>query len=149
MLPAEFERSYPKLCKLIKKCWSQKKEERPLFDEIVKCMQGEVGVEVRRREEPLIQMYGEEEDAMYHERMGGREDGIGEEEEEEEEGGVGTKVMISKHEMDEVLKEMVSKKAMEEVLEGKERVIEEMREKFRVLEDELEVVKGGRGWGGS
>jgi len=47
------------------------------------------------------------------------------------------------------LKEMVSKKAMEEVLEGKERVIEEMREKFRVLEDELEVVKGGRGWGGS
>jgi hypothetical protein len=70
LLPLEFERSYPKLCKLLKKCWAQKKEDRPSFDQIVKLMQGEVSDEVRRKKEPVITIYSVEDDALFHERMG-------------------------------------------------------------------------------
>ena len=47
LLPLEFERSYPKLCKLLKRCWAQKKEDRPSFDEIVKTGRG--GGDAERR----------------------------------------------------------------------------------------------------
>ena len=48
LLPLELERSYPKLCKLPKKCWAQNPEDRPSFNQIVKTMQGEVAEEVMR-----------------------------------------------------------------------------------------------------
>ena len=70
LLPLEFERSYPKLCKLLKKCWAQKKQDRPSFDEIVRVMQGEVTEEVLRKEEQLITVYSVEADVLYQERMG-------------------------------------------------------------------------------
>ena len=40
LLPLEFEWAYPKLRKLLKRCWAQKKEDRPGFDEIARVMQG-------------------------------------------------------------------------------------------------------------
>ena len=58
LLPVEFERSYPKPCKLLKRCWAPLKENRPSFDEIVKEMQGEVTDDVRRKEELIITIYG-------------------------------------------------------------------------------------------
>ena len=50
------------MCKLLKRCWSQKKEDRPTFDQIVKIMQGEVAQEVLRKEEPKVALYGDEKD---------------------------------------------------------------------------------------
>jgi len=58
----EIERSCSTLCKLLKRCWSQKKEDRPTFDQIVKIMQGEVAQEVLRKEEPKVALYGDEKD---------------------------------------------------------------------------------------
>ena len=141
LLPLEFEKSYPKMCKLLKRCWAQKKEDRPSFDDIVMCMQGEIAAEVRGKEEPVIVMYGDEDDLLYRGRMG-KDEVL--DDSDENEGENDTRVVISKRAMDEVLKEMVSKKAMEEVVEGKELVIEEMREKFRVLEEELRAVRRER-----
>jgi len=69
-LPLELERSYPKLCKLPKKHWVQKHEDRPSFDQIVKTMQGEVAEEVMRKEEPAITVYSVENGGDGH-----REDG--------------------------------------------------------------------------
>ena len=101
LLPVEFEKSYPKLCKLLKRCWSQKKEERPGFDEIVRVMQGDVADEVRREEEPEITVYSVEDDAIFHERMGKDEHF------EEEEGTAGrTRSVMSKEKYDAVMKEM-------------------------------------------
>jgi len=106
LLPLEFERSYPKLCKLLKRCWSQNKENRPSFDEIVWVMQGDVAEEVLRKEEPEITLYSEEADALYHERMGMDKRF----EEEEGEGALGdTTTMISKKKHEEVLKELKEK----------------------------------------
>ena len=61
-MPLELERSYPKLCKLPKKRWVQKHDDRPSFDQIVKTMQGEVAEEVMRKEEPAITVYSIEDD---------------------------------------------------------------------------------------
>ena len=62
ILPLEFERSYPKLCELLKKCWAHTPEDRPSFDQIVKTMQGEVAEEEMRKEEPAITVYSVEDD---------------------------------------------------------------------------------------
>jgi len=119
LLPLEFERSYPKLCKLLKRCWTQKKEDRPGFDEILRLMQGEVSDEVRRREEPEIVVYSNEDDAFYHERLG--KDEFFEEEVEEEEIGA--------------LREMISKKKHEEVVKKHEEVLKVLKEKVWHLEE--------------
>jgi len=70
LLPVGFEKQFPSMCRLIKRCWSQKKEDRPNFDEIVRIMQGEVHDEVRMKEEPEIVVYGEEDDELFHRRIG-------------------------------------------------------------------------------
>ena len=59
LLPFEFEKTYPGMCKLIKRCWAPLKEDRSGFDEIVKVLQGEIADEVRRRGEPAIMVYRE------------------------------------------------------------------------------------------
>ena len=84
LLPISFVRSYPKLTGLIKSCWSAKVSDRPNFDEIVGRFQGDIGDEVRRGEEPLIVLMGEEEDEVYQGRME-----RGEEEQGKEENGGG------------------------------------------------------------
>ena len=105
LLPLEFKRSFPKMCALIERCWSQKKEDRPKFDEIVRVMQGEVAEEVRRKAEPEIVVYNLEDDKLYHERMG-----VDEYFEEEEEAALGdTTTMIRKKKHEELLKELKEK----------------------------------------
>jgi len=74
LLPLEFDKSYPKLCKLLKRCWTQKPEDRPSFDNIVRVMQSEVADEVRGREEPVKTVYSVEDEAVYQERVGVDED---------------------------------------------------------------------------
>ena len=51
-----------KLCKVLKKRWVQKHEDRPSFDQIVKTMQGEVAEEVMRIHTRDV---GEEEGCCY------------------------------------------------------------------------------------
>ena len=120
LLPLGFERSYPKLSLLIKRCWSQKKEERPGFDEIVKVMQGGIAAEVRRKEEPEIILYKEEVDVLYHERMG--KDEVFEEDEEEA-GGEDKEGAI------------VSKRKYDEAMARKDKVLAELKEKVARLEE--------------
>ena len=105
LLPLEFERSYPKLCKLLKRCWAQNKEDRPEFDEIVKLMQGEVSDEVRRKEEPVITIYSVEDDALYQERMGKDEHFR----EDDEDAQLDTAKFVSRREFDGVLTELRAK----------------------------------------
>ena len=103
LLPLEFEKSYPKLCKLLKRCWAQEMEDRPSFDEIVRVMQGEVTEEVLRKEEPEITVYSVEDDALFHERMGK------DEQFEEEEGMGNTMGMVRKEVHEAVVAELKSK----------------------------------------
>ena len=144
-MPLEFERSYPKLCKLLKRCWAQKKEDRPSFDQIVKTMQGEVAEEVLRKEEPEIVVYSVEVDAVYHERMG-KEDHFGDERED----GMDTTMMVSQQVLtetlekkDAVFKELqgVHTETLEtlETLEKKERIHAETREKNDAVIKELQA----------
>ena len=128
LLPLEFERSYPKLCKLLKRCWAQMPEDRPSFDEIVRVLQGEVSDEVRRKEEPVIVMYSLEDDHLYHERMGMTEEFSDEEEGLENSAG------------------MVRREKMEEMRKQHEEVLSELKEKVKRLEErekvrELETLK--------
>ena len=74
LLPLEFEKAYPCMCKLIKRCWAPLKEDRPGFEEIVKVMQGEIADEVRRKEEPAIVVYEGEADGVDQDRLGVKED---------------------------------------------------------------------------
>ena len=106
LLPLSFEKAYPCMCRLLKRCWAPLKEDRPGFDEIVKVMQGEVADEVRRKEEPEIVVYGLEDDELYKARMGMGED-FGE---DEEEGGA-TRSVISKAKFDAVMQELLEEKA--------------------------------------
>jgi len=131
LLPLEFERIYPKLCKLLKKCWAQNPEDRPSFDLIVKTMQGEVAWEVMRKEEPVITVYSVEDDALYHERMGKEED-FGDEGED----GTKTTKMVSRRVHKETLATLKKKDA---VIEKKDAVIEELQARIKKFTDEGEA----------
>jgi len=115
LLPLEFEKSYPKVCKLLKNCWVQKKEDRPVFDKIVKTMPGEVTEEVLRKEEHAITVYSMEDDALFHERMGKDEDF--------EEDGMDNAKMVSQRIHTETLETTLEKK--DAVIEKKDAAIEE------------------------
>jgi hypothetical protein len=65
-----------------------RRKERPNFDEIVKRLQGDIGDEIKRKEEPMITIYSAEDDLVYRNRIG-KEDEIEDSEGEEE--GRGTK----------------------------------------------------------
>jgi len=117
LLPLEFERTYPKLCKLIRRCWAQKKEMRPSFDEIVKIMQCEVAEEVRRKEEPAIVMYGVEEDDIYANRM---DTGVDEHFDDEYKGtDMSQYVTVTEH---------------RNIVENKDKVIKELQRKLKMKE---------------
>ena len=60
----------PKLNALIQECWRVRRKERPNFDEIVKRLQGDIGDEIKRREEPKIELYSKEDDVIYRDRIG-------------------------------------------------------------------------------
>ena len=129
-MPVEFERSYPKLCQLLKRCWVPLKENRPSFDEIVRVMQGEVADEVRGREEPVIQLYSLEEDAVYQERMGVDEDF-------EDDKGMDADItkMVSQRVHMETLETLEKKERIHaETLEKKDAVIKELEARIKVYE---------------
>jgi len=128
LLPLEFERSYPKLCKILKRCWAQKPEDRPSFDEVVRVMQGEVTEEVLLKEEPEVVVYSKEDDKVYWERMGKDEHF-----EEEGEGyatttNFDTSQFVSKRELE---------KAVEEAVRQKDAMIAEMKKNWEVKRGEV------------
>jgi hypothetical protein len=63
-------KAYPKLHALIQECWRVRRKERPNFDQIVKRLQGDIGDEIKRKEEPKIELYSQEDDMVYRERIG-------------------------------------------------------------------------------
>jgi len=90
LLPLTFKRAYTKLDALIERCWSQVPEERPLFDEIVRLMQGDIAEEIRRKDEPEITYLNKEDDSLYYERLG-----MDEVFEDDREEGMDTRKMVS------------------------------------------------------
>ena len=112
LLPLPFKKSYPKLCGLIYKCWSQVADERPLFDEIVGLLQGSVGDEVRKRGEPVITYLSKLPDAQYLDEMRMEAEGgiVIDDDEEDEAGGMDTTRFVSRRQFDEVLEELESLK---------------------------------------
>ena len=54
-----------------------RRKERPNFDQIVARLQGDIGDEIKRKEEPKIELYSQEDDMVYRERIG-KEDELGE-----------------------------------------------------------------------
>ena len=130
LLPVEFERSYPKLCKLLKRCWAPLKENCPSFDEIVRVMQGEVADEVRGREEPVITVYSVEDDAVYQER-----EGVDEDFEDDEGMDTDTTKMVSQRVHMETLETLEKKERIHaETLEKKDAVIKELEARIKVYE---------------
>ncbi|GMI20062.1 hypothetical protein TeGR_g14243, partial [Tetraparma gracilis] len=89
ILPIAFVKAYPKLHTLIQECWRVRRKERPNFDEIVKRLQGDIGDEIKRKEEPKIELYSKEDDLVYRNRMG-KEDELSDSDGEEE-GGKSTR----------------------------------------------------------
>jgi hypothetical protein len=49
-----------------------RRKERPNFDQIVARLQGDIGDEIKRKEEPKIELYSKEDDLIYRGRMCGR-----------------------------------------------------------------------------
>ena len=104
-----FKKAYTKLDALIERCWSQVQEERPLFDEIARLMQGDIAEEIRRKDEPEITYLSKEDDSLYHERLG-----VDEQFEDDREEGMDTT-------------KMVSERVHTETLEKKDAVIKELQ----------------------
>ena len=68
LLPLSFKKAYPRLDSLIRQCWANVAEERPTFDDIVRLL-GEIGEEVRRKEEPEVTFLSQVPDSQYHSQM--------------------------------------------------------------------------------
>jgi hypothetical protein len=115
-------KAYPKLHALIQECWRVRRKERPNFDQIVYRLQHEIGDEIKRKEEPKIELYSKEDDLIYRDRIG-KEDEIEDSDEEES----GTK-----------RGEVVSKAEHNKVVETKDKVIAELRAKMGKVEVALE-----------
>jgi serine/threonine protein kinase len=138
LLPLAFEKGYPKLCALIKECWSQDMASRPSFKDIVRRLHGNIDDEIKIREEPEIMYLSKMKDELYWEQMKleakggivvfGDEDG-------EDGSAVDTTKFVSRREFSKVLdemKEMVSRKDYDE-----------LRERADRAERELQTLRGG------
>ena len=117
-------KSYPKLHELIQECWRVRRKERPNFDQIVARLQGDIGDEIKRKEEPKIELYSNEDDAIYYERVG-KEDEIPDSDEEEE-GGESTK-------RGDVVTKAEHERVVAEVTAAKDKDIAELRAKMEML----------------
>jgi hypothetical protein len=124
-------KAFPKLHALIQECWKVRRKERPNFDQIVKRLQGDIGDEIKRREEPKVVVYSKEDDEIYRGRIG-KEDEI-EDSEGEEDGGKGTRRgdVVSKAAHDKVVAEVTAAKdkAMQELKERTDREIRAVKER--------------------
>ena len=144
LLPLTFRQAYPKLCQLVYKCWSQEPAERPVFDEIVRALQGDVGEEVKRKAEPTIVFLSKQPDKQYLEEekvADGGEGLMGDDDEEDNEEGN----FVSRKELEEVKEKY--EKAMEETRRGfeeRERDRDRDRDREREREREREVEGGVR-----
>ncbi|GMI56624.1 hypothetical protein TeGR_g933, partial [Tetraparma gracilis] len=140
ILPLNFVKAYPKLHALIQECWRVRRKERPNFDEIVKRLQGDIGDEIKRREEPKIELYSKEDDAIYRDRIG-KEDEIGDSGGEEE--GTRRGDLMSRREHEAALKrvtgELVSRRDYDTVV-GQ---LRGLRDENEGLREELEKRAGG------
>jgi hypothetical protein len=134
-----FVKTYPKLNALIQECWRVRRKDRPNFDEITSRLQGDIGDEIKRKEEPQIELYSKEDDEIYRNRIG-KEDEI--EDSDGEEGGWGTArektaTMRKEHEATLRAKEEQHRK----VVAAKDKMLEELQEKMRVVEEALQELK--------
>ncbi|GMI25620.1 hypothetical protein TeGR_g13322, partial [Tetraparma gracilis] len=159
ILPLNFVKAYPKLHALIQECWRVRRKERPNFDQIVYRLQHEIGDEIKRKEEPKIELYSVEDDLIYRGRIG-KEDEILESEGEEEERAT-ARTRRAQHEtamkvvMDELnglkaqlaAKEMVPKQVLEQEVEKKDKMLQELREKLEKQGKALEQLKNEKGEG--
>ena len=125
LLPLTFASAYPKLHTLIQECWRVRRKERPNFDDIVKRLQGDIGDEIKRKEEPKIELYSKEDDVVYRNRMG-KEDELSDSDEEEG-GGKSTR-----------REDVVSKTKHDKALAAKDKAMQELKEK---MSKEMSAVK--------
>ncbi|GMI55372.1 hypothetical protein TeGR_g14295, partial [Tetraparma gracilis] len=148
ILPLSFVKAYPKLHALIQECWLVRRKERPNFDEIVKRLQGDIGDEIKRKEEPKIELYSKEDDLVYRNRIG-KEDEI--EDSDEEESGTKRGEVVSKAEharavaavaaKDKMLREMVEKAKQEMDVMKKRAAAKEKRAEVEIKKVERELEK--------
>ncbi|GMI28514.1 hypothetical protein TeGR_g9793 [Tetraparma gracilis] len=115
ILPLSFVKAYPKLHALIQECWRVRRKERPNFDQIVHRLQGDIGDEIKRKEEPQIELYSKEDDLIYRNRIG-KEDEI---EDSDGEGGEGdletarTKISALRSQHEKAMRAVVEELASE------------------------------------
>ena len=129
LLPVNFKKAYTRLDALIERCWSQVPEERPLFDEIVRLMQGDIAEEIRRKDEPEITYLSKEDDSLFFERLG-----VDEVFEDDGEEGMDTRKMVSQRVHTETLETLEKKERMHaETLEKKDAVIKELQAQIKTL----------------
>ncbi|GMI36359.1 hypothetical protein TeGR_g14705 [Tetraparma gracilis] len=145
ILPLAFVKAYPKLHALVQECWRVRRKERPNFDQIVSRLQGDIGDEIKRKEEPKIELYSKEDDLIYRNRMG-KEDELSDSDEEEEEGEKNTRRgdVVSKAEhskamaaKDKAMAELKDKSMAE--LRAKSKAMRELQEKAGAEKKKLEV----------
>jgi hypothetical protein len=125
ILPLSFVKTYPKLHTLIQECWRVRRKERPNFDQIVSRLQGDIGDEIKRKEEPKIELYSQEDDLVYRNRVG-KEDELSDSDGEEESGKSTRR------------EDVVSKSKHDKALAAKDKAMQELREK---MNKEMSVVK--------
>ncbi|GMI34345.1 hypothetical protein TeGR_g3155, partial [Tetraparma gracilis] len=144
ILPLSFVKAYPKLHALIQECWKVRRKERPNFDQIVARLQGDIGDEIKRKEEPQIELYSKEDDEIYRGRIG-KEDEI-EDSDEEEKGGKSTRrsggVSTAEHSKalaakDKAMQELKDKSMAE--LRAKSKAMRELQEKAGAKQKKTEA----------
>ncbi|GMI32242.1 hypothetical protein TeGR_g5448, partial [Tetraparma gracilis] len=101
--------------------------------------QGDIGDEIKRREEPQITLYSKEDDVIYRDRIG-KEDEI--EDSDEEESGTKRGEVVSKKEFEKVVE------AKDKAMAAKDKAMAELRAKMGKVEVALEekAAEAGR-WG--
>jgi hypothetical protein len=128
LLPLNFVKAYPKLHALIQECWRVRRKERPNFDQIVSRLQGDIGDEIKRKEEPKIELYSKEDDEIYRGRIG-KEDEI---EDSDEEG------VVMKTAREQVV---TMRREHEKAMALKDKAMEELKETLRRKEEEVNLLK--------
>jgi hypothetical protein len=119
---------------------------RPDFDQIVKRLQGEIGDEIKRKEEPVVVVYSVEPDAVYQDRIG-KDDEI-EDSDEEEEGTKRATVRDHEAKLKSALEEMKEKMEREKEKDLEEergihaKRMEEVMEEMAGLKKKLEEKEG-------
>jgi hypothetical protein len=145
LLPLSFVKAYPKLNALIQECWRVRRKERPNFDQIVARLQGDIGDEIKRKEEPIIVVYSKEDDEIYRGRIG-KEDEIEDSDGEDEGRTAKRRQVVDKAEYDKVVaaKEKMVNELLEKVGRERERAEEEREQHARRVGEVVQEMEGLR-----